>query len=85
MIDYLLDQLSNLPNVRVRRMFGAYALYCDEKVVALVCDNQLFGKIAPSSKPQLLLCPHPNPQETQDEKEGTATMTEHYSQWAPNQ
>jgi len=44
-IDYLLDQLSGLPNVRVRKMFGEYALYCDEKVVALVCDNQLFVKI----------------------------------------
>lgn len=26
-------------------MFGEYALYCDEKVVALVCDDQLFVKI----------------------------------------
>jgi len=25
-------------------MFGEYALYCDEKVVALVCDDQLFVK-----------------------------------------
>jgi TfoX/Sxy family transcriptional regulator of competence genes len=49
-IDYLLDQLSNLPNVRVRKMFGEYALYCDEKVVALVCDNQLFVKITPPGR-----------------------------------
>jgi DNA transformation protein and related proteins len=28
-------------------MFGEYALYCDEKVVALVCDNRLFVKITP--------------------------------------
>ncbi|OGQ85109.1 MAG: hypothetical protein A2289_26910 [Deltaproteobacteria bacterium RIFOXYA12_FULL_58_15] len=44
-IDYLLDQLSSLSHVRARKMFGEYALYCDEKVVALVCDNQLFVKI----------------------------------------
>jgi TfoX/Sxy family transcriptional regulator of competence genes len=25
-------------------MFGEYALYCDDKVVALVCDDQLFVK-----------------------------------------
>ncbi|MBN2438748.1 MAG: TfoX/Sxy family protein [Deltaproteobacteria bacterium] len=49
-IDYLLDQLSSLPNVRARKMFGEYALYCDEKVVALVCDNQLFVKITPPGK-----------------------------------
>jgi TfoX/Sxy family transcriptional regulator of competence genes len=49
-IDYLLDQLSSLPNVRARKMFGEYALYCDEKVVALVCDNQLFVKITPAGR-----------------------------------
>ena len=25
-------------------MFGEYAIYCDGKVTALVCDNQLFVK-----------------------------------------
>ncbi len=25
-------------------MFGEYAVYCNDKVVALVCDNQLFVK-----------------------------------------
>ena len=25
-------------------MFGEYALYIDEKVVALICDNQVFVK-----------------------------------------
>ena len=49
-IDFLLDQLSALPNIRAHKMFGEYALYCDEKVVALVCDNQLFVKITPAGK-----------------------------------
>jgi DNA transformation protein len=49
-IDYLLDQLSSLPTVRSRRMFGEYALYCDEKVVALVCDSQLFVKVTPAGR-----------------------------------
>jgi len=49
-IDFLLDQLSSLPKVRARKMFGEYALYCDEKVVALVCDNQLFVKITPPGR-----------------------------------
>ena len=42
--EFILDQLSAVPNVRVRKMFGEYALYCDEKVVALICDDQLFVK-----------------------------------------
>ncbi|MHB9004773.1 MAG: TfoX/Sxy family protein [Coriobacteriia bacterium] len=44
-IDFLLDQLASLSRVRVRKMFGEYALYYEDKVVALVCDNQLFVKI----------------------------------------
>ena len=49
-IDYLLDQLSGLNNVRARKMFGEYALYSDEKVVALVCDDELFIKITDEGK-----------------------------------
>src|SRR5512133_3008396 len=49
-IDFLIDQLSSLPSIRSRRMFGEYALYCDEKVVALVCDDQLFVKITSEGK-----------------------------------
>jgi DNA transformation protein and related proteins len=49
-IDFLLDQLGSLPDVRARKMFGEYALYCQEKVVALVCESQLFVKITPAGK-----------------------------------
>jgi TfoX/Sxy family transcriptional regulator of competence genes len=31
-------------------MFGEYAIYCDSKVVALVCGNQLFVKPTPAGK-----------------------------------
>jgi DNA transformation protein len=43
-VDYIIDQLAELRNVRARKMFGEYALYCDDKVVALICDDQLFIK-----------------------------------------
>jgi TfoX/Sxy family transcriptional regulator of competence genes len=43
-IDYIVDQLREVGQIRYRKMFGEYALYCDEKVVALICDNQLFIK-----------------------------------------
>ena len=47
-VDFLADQLTRLPSIRTRKMFGEYALYCDEKVVALICDNQLFVKPSPA-------------------------------------
>jgi TfoX/Sxy family transcriptional regulator of competence genes len=31
-------------------MFGEYALYCDEKVVGLICDDQVFLKITDPGK-----------------------------------
>ena len=43
-IDYLVDQMREAGSVSFRKMFGEYALYCDGRVVALVCDNQLFVK-----------------------------------------
>jgi TfoX/Sxy family transcriptional regulator of competence genes len=30
--------------VRARSMFGEYGIYCDEKIVALVCDDRVFLK-----------------------------------------
>ena len=43
-IAYVREQLAGAGAVSYRRMFGEYAVYLDEKVVALVCDNQLFVK-----------------------------------------
>ncbi|WP_242602029.1 TfoX/Sxy family protein [Legionella yabuuchiae] len=31
-------------------MFGEYAIYCDDKVIALVCDDQLFVKPTKAGK-----------------------------------
>ncbi|MGH2617831.1 MAG: TfoX/Sxy family protein [Thermomicrobiales bacterium] len=42
-VEYILDQLAPLP-VRARAMFGEYGVYCDEKFVALICDDTLFVK-----------------------------------------
>ena len=43
-VDFLVDQMKDAGVVRSRKMFGEYALYAGDKVVALVCDNQLFVK-----------------------------------------
>jgi TfoX/Sxy family transcriptional regulator of competence genes len=43
-VDYVCEQLRGSGSVTHRKMFGEYAIYLDEKVVALVCDNQLFVK-----------------------------------------
>ncbi len=43
-VEFVVDQMENAGAITYRKMFGEYALYCEGKVVALVCDNQLFVK-----------------------------------------
>lgn len=43
-VKFIVDQLAGIDSISCRKMFGEYAIYCDRKVVALVCDNQLFVK-----------------------------------------
>ena len=43
-VDFILEQMSGVPDVTARKMFGEFAIYSTGKVVALVCDDQLFVK-----------------------------------------
>jgi len=43
----VLEQLEPL-DVRAQAMFGEYCVYCDEKVVAFVCDDTFFLKPSPA-------------------------------------
>ena len=49
-MEFLADQMAGAGEVSYRKMFGEYAVYCDGKVVALVCDNQLFVKPTPGGR-----------------------------------
>ena len=43
-VDFIVDQVQKAGSVSARKMFGEYGIYCDAKMVALVCDDQLFIK-----------------------------------------
>jgi TfoX/Sxy family transcriptional regulator of competence genes len=47
---FVRDQLRDSRDISYRKMFGEYAIYKGRKVVALVCDNQLFVKPTPGGK-----------------------------------
>jgi len=49
-VDFLLEQMATAGSVSARKMFGEYAVYCDGKMVALVCDDQLFLKPTPAGR-----------------------------------
>jgi TfoX/Sxy family transcriptional regulator of competence genes len=43
-VDSVCEQVDLPRRLSARKMFGEYALYIDGKVVALICDNQVFVK-----------------------------------------
>jgi DNA transformation protein and related proteins len=43
-IEFLQEQMSGAGRITARMMFGEYALYCEGKIIAFVCDDQLFLK-----------------------------------------
>jgi len=40
-VEHVFDQMRDAGSVRYRKMFGELAIYCDNKVVALICDDCL--------------------------------------------
>ena len=43
-VKFIVDQLAGIDSISSKKMFGEYGVYCDDKIVALVCDNRLFIK-----------------------------------------
>ena len=52
-VDYVLEQLSGLEDVRVRPMMGEYLLYVRDRYAAGLCDNRLLVKPVPSARAML--------------------------------
>ena len=49
-VDFIVQQIASAGTVSAKKMFGEYGLYCDGKMVALVCDDQLFVKATAGGK-----------------------------------
>ena len=43
-VDYILEQSAGAGAVTAKKMFGEYGMYCDGKIIALICDDQLYIK-----------------------------------------
>ena len=53
-VEFIVDQLQKVGNITYKKMFGEYGLYCNGKIFAVVCDDQLFIKITEAGRK---LCP----------------------------
>lgn len=60
-VNFILEQIDAAGSVSAKKMFGGYCLYCDGKVVALVCGDELFVKITAAGKEFVGDCPEKPP------------------------
>ncbi|BDB00900.1 TfoX/Sxy family protein [Clostridium botulinum] len=49
-VEYVCDQISGAGDITYKKMFGDYGVYCNEKIIGLICDNQFFLKITKAGK-----------------------------------
>lgn len=49
-VKYASEQCRGAGEITYRKMFGDYGLYCNGKIFALVCDDELFVKITAQTK-----------------------------------
>ncbi len=43
-VEYVCDQISGAGAITYKKMFGEYGIYCDGKIIGVICDNQFFVK-----------------------------------------
>ena len=43
-VQYIVDQCGGAGEITVRKMMGDWCVYCDGKVIGLVCDNSFYVK-----------------------------------------
>ena len=48
-MEFVLERLSGVDNVRCRKMFGEYMVYVEDKPIFTVCDNTVFVKKLPEA------------------------------------
>ena len=43
-VEYVCEQLRGAGEITYKKMFGEYGVYCNGKIIGVICDNQLFVK-----------------------------------------
>lgn len=81
-VQFVCEQLRGAGEVTSRKMFGDYCLYCNGKVLGLVCDDVVYLKPTPVLEQKLPDAPHlppyqgAKPQLVLEELEDAAFLTE---------
>lgn len=43
-VEWIVKQISGAGEITAKKMFGEYGIYCDDKIIGLICDDQFFVK-----------------------------------------
>lgn len=49
-VNYVAEQLQEAGEIRSRKMFGEYGLFCNGVFFGVICDDQFFVKITPQGE-----------------------------------
>lgn len=58
-VQYVCEQLESVGTICIRKMFGEYMVYVNDKPIVLVCDDTVFIKKLPCLEEHLTECGHP--------------------------
>lgn len=60
-VQYVCEQIGGAGEITHKRMFGEYGIYCNGKVIGVICDNQFFVKKTSSGTDILAGCEEAEP------------------------
>ena len=49
-VEYVCDQIGDKHEITYKKMFGEYGIYCNQKIIGLICNNEFFVKQTNSGK-----------------------------------
>lgn len=52
-VQYIADQSAQAGEISVKKMFGDYGVYCDGKIIGLICDDCFYLKPTEAVRPLL--------------------------------
>ena len=53
LVQYIADQGAGAGEITVKKMFGDYGIYCDGKIIGLICDDCFYLKPTDAVRPLL--------------------------------
>lgn len=60
-VQYVCEQISGAGEITYKKMFGEYGIYCNGKVIGVICDNQFYVKKTDAGSAILTGCEEASP------------------------